>query len=178
MSEFEHNLWRRLVERHGAALASDRSPGDTRPRRAWRRIVARTTLAVAGVGFASAVVLIPPAVSGRTAGGGGAGNSGSALAGANSGITPQPTTLTALHATIHLRTVTFEAILKVTGGGPVAGEQIVFTVKGRTACTATTNFEGEAKCSVRFVIPRGVDDYTARFAGDTQYDPSSAIGKL
>ena len=83
MGKFEGNLWQRIVERYGAELASTR-PRAHKLRRRTPRLLSRTGLALAGVGFALALVLIPPAVAGKTPGGGGGGNSGTLVG--NSGV--------------------------------------------------------------------------------------------
>ena len=57
MTKFTDNLWRDLVQEHGAALAQAGRPGPGRARRPRPRVLAGSTLALAGVGAAIALVL-------------------------------------------------------------------------------------------------------------------------
>ena len=57
MSKFEDRLWRELVRRHGADLAQMTRPAAKRARRARPRLLAGTSLALAGVVAALALVL-------------------------------------------------------------------------------------------------------------------------
>jgi hypothetical protein len=58
------------------------------------------------------------------------------------------------------------------GGNPVAGRQIVFSVGATHLCTATTAANGTAKCSISLKNEFAVlfsNHYTATFAGDADY---------
>ena len=57
MSKFEDRLWRELVRRHGADLAQMTRPGSKRAQRARPRLLAGTSVALAGVLSAVALVL-------------------------------------------------------------------------------------------------------------------------
>jgi uncharacterized membrane protein YgcG len=57
MSKFEDRLWRDLVRRHGADLAEMTRPGTKRTRRARPRLLAGTSVALAGVGTAAVLLL-------------------------------------------------------------------------------------------------------------------------
>jgi len=61
MSKFEDRLWRDLVRRHGADLAELNQPAAKRARPARPRLLAGTTVALAGIG--TAVVLLLSAAS-------------------------------------------------------------------------------------------------------------------
>ncbi|MDQ6803515.1 MAG: hypothetical protein M3065_00815 [Actinomycetota bacterium] len=57
MSKFKDRLWRDLVREHGAELAQVKRAAAQRGRRARPRVLAGTTLGLAGVGITLAVVL-------------------------------------------------------------------------------------------------------------------------
>lgn len=57
MSKFEDRLWRDLVRRHGADLAQMTRPAAKRARRPRPRLLAGTSVAVAGVGTVAALLL-------------------------------------------------------------------------------------------------------------------------
>jgi hypothetical protein len=63
-------------------------------------------------------------------------------------------------------------------GQPVAGEPIDFTVGGKPVCTATTGSDGVASCNARPLLLELVlfNGYSASFAGDANYLPSSGRG--
>lgn len=54
-----------------------------------------------------------------------------------------------------------------TGGAPIAGAPVVFTLAGTPGCTATTDASGEAACTVTPQAPAGSRTLTASYAGDT-----------
>jgi hypothetical protein len=95
-------------------------------------------------------------------------------------ITKAPTALQAAPANRSLLSITFAATLtRPDTGSPVAGKPVTFSVAGQPTCSATTNSSGVASCTVNgLVIVIGQSSYTASFAGDTNYQPSSATGKL
>ena len=55
MSKFKDRLWRELVREHGADLAQIRRPAAKHARRARPRVLAGTTLGLAGAGTALAL---------------------------------------------------------------------------------------------------------------------------
>jgi hypothetical protein len=57
MSKFEDRLWRQLVREHGSDLAQMRRPGAKHPWRSRPRMLAGTTLGLAGIGTAAALLL-------------------------------------------------------------------------------------------------------------------------
>jgi hypothetical protein len=64
---------------------------------------------------------------------------------------------------------------------PVAGQPVVFSAGGTTLCTATTDAEGIARCTIglmgaqKVISSRG---YTATFAGSQNLLPSTGAGPL
>jgi Nidogen-like/Bacterial Ig-like domain (group 3)/Carboxypeptidase regulatory-like domain len=83
-------------------------------------------------------------------------------------------TLTAPPSGDYHDAVTVSATLTVTGGGPVAGKPVSFSLAGNESCTATTNSAGSAACSVTPGEPSGPTTLRARFAGDSAFGASSA----
>ncbi len=72
----------------------------------------------------------------------------------------------------------FRATLTRTSGGlPLAGRTVTFTVSGRTVCSATTDEDGQARCT-RFGFIFSADTYTATFAGNDEYQPATATGQF
>ena len=57
MTKFEDRLWRELVRRHGADLAEMTRPASKRARHARPRLLAGTSVALAGIGTAAVLVL-------------------------------------------------------------------------------------------------------------------------
>jgi hypothetical protein len=96
-------------------------------------------------------------------------------------VTKAATTLTAAPLRKGLLTLTYSATLTRTfDGAPVGGRQVVFSTSGGTACTATTNAQGVATCTVVGLVITlgGHPTYTARFAGDADYVASTGTGAL
>jgi hypothetical protein len=96
-------------------------------------------------------------------------------------VGPAATTLVAAAAKRTLLSVTFSATLtRTSGGAPVSGKTITFSVKGQSVCHATTNSSGVASCVVAptLLIIIGPASYTATFAGDSEYLKSSGTGRL
>ena len=77
------------------------------------------------------------------------------------------------------RQVRLTAVLKDSGGNPLSGKTISFAYKPSTATawtnagTATTDTTGTASVIVTVVTPN-VYDFQASFAGDDQYEASTA----
>ena len=93
-------------------------------------------------------------------------------------ISKAPTKLVAAPAKFGLLSITFSAKLtRPDSGAAVPGKTIVFSVKGRRVCQAATNSSGLASCAA-IGLPLGPASYTASYAGDADYIPSSATGKL
>jgi hypothetical protein len=73
-------------------------------------------------------------------------------------------------------------LLKVTlrddQGQPLAGEPVEFTIGSKSVCTATTGVDGVATCNARLLLLDLIlhNGYTATFAGDANYLPSSGRG--
>jgi acid phosphatase len=101
-----------------------------------------------------------------------------------SGTVQTPTVLSAEPAS-RLAKV-FSATLTRGGiGGPIAGQTIVFSMRGllggrQTACTATTASAGRATCARRLLLFEGLvdDSYTATFRGAGRYLASEATAAL
>ena len=92
-----------------------------------------------------------------------------------------PTTLTAHGVTSpSLLHYTFSATLTRTfDGAKLGGENIAFSYNGHTICAGTTNSSGVASCTVEgLIIVIGKADYTASFAGDTDYLPSTGTAAI
>lgn len=67
------------------------------------------------------------------------------------------------------------------GGLPLQGKLITFTVRGQTLCLDVTSASGYADCSIKQLVGFSADlvlgqGYQAAFAGDDIYAPSSATG--
>lgn len=60
---------------------------------------------------------------------------------------------------------------------PVAGQPVEFSIGALTA-TAITDADGVASADIRLDIDTGEYPVTARYAGDSQYSPSSATGEM
>jgi alpha-tubulin suppressor-like RCC1 family protein len=78
---------------------------------------------------------------------------------------------------------TFSATLKRTfDGAPIPGQTVSFTFAGTPMCTATTNAQGVASCRstalITIFILLGDYSYTATYAGNADYDGSTASAKL
>jgi 5-hydroxyisourate hydrolase-like protein (transthyretin family) len=77
------------------------------------------------------------------------------------------------------RQVKLTAVLKDSAGNPLANKTISFSYKASTettwisAGTATTDSTGTASVTVTVTTP-GTYDFSASFAGDDQYEASSA----
>jgi hypothetical protein len=68
------------------------------------------------------------------------------------------------------------AILRTTGGSPLASRTITFVVgsgANQQTCSATTNSVGQASCAVVLNQPTGDSTIRASFAGDSSYQASS-----
>jgi len=68
-------------------------------------------------------------------------------------------------------------------GEPVDDQMITFTLSGGWggSCEAITNLNGNAGCDIvvkPLTLLRSIHSYTASFAGDAAYDPSSATGTV
>jgi hypothetical protein len=123
------------------------------------------------------------------AGGGGGGSSlgpaGASVATASappqvviSWIGKVATKLVAAPAKRSLLSIMFSATLtRVSDAAPVAGRTIVFKVAGQTICSATTSSAGKVSCTVNAIVI-GSGSYSASFAGDGTYLPSSATAPL
>jgi hypothetical protein len=98
----------------------------------------------------------------------------------NQSFPNQSTTLVAARARPGFLTITFSARLTATAGGaPLPGETVTFSVRGRSVGSATTNASGVAShTQFGFVIPLPQATYTASFAGDGTYLPSSSTAPL
>jgi hypothetical protein len=92
-------------------------------------------------------------------------------------LLPVVTTLTAAPATFGLLSITFSATLTGSASAPVPDQTVVFSVRGQTVCQGTTSSEGVASCTV-VGLEIGPASYTASFAGNASYLPSSAQGEL
>ena len=85
------------------------------------------------------------------------------------------TTLTAARARRARFATTFSATLtRSFDGTPLAGKQIWFSVQSRRLCRATTNSSGLASCTFSWILFTFATTYNARFAGDSDYQPSDA----
>lgn len=98
---------------------------------------------------------------------------------ASTTITAQPAVASLSPLGLPLFTLTARLVSQVTGKG-VANELVSMTTGSDTICTATTDSQGVATCSaqskaVTIVVNAG---YRAIFAGDADYQPSSAAGGL
>ncbi len=100
------------------------------------------------------------------------GSSSSAL---SQTVTAAKTTLTA--STLSGGTV---SATLTTAYGPVAGQSVAFTAGSTALCTATTNAQGVASCTLTGLQTLDVDlngGYTATYAGSTDYTAATATGK-
>jgi len=77
------------------------------------------------------------------------------------------------------RKVTVQVVLKDNGGSPISNRSISFSYKPSSSTTwtnigtATTDSNGTASVNVTVNTP-GTYDFQASFAGDSDYEPSSA----
>jgi hypothetical protein len=97
---------------------------------------------------------------------------------------PSPTMLTATPAILKISGLTlylFNLSATLTdSAGPIAGQTITFTAGSTALCTATTNAGGTASCNatvslLSIVLSLG---YTATYAGNSDYGPSTATASL
>jgi hypothetical protein len=96
----------------------------------------------------------------------------------NQSFPNQATMLVAARAKIGLLTITLSATLTSSSDNtPIPGEKISFSIDGRSVGSATTNSSGVAHKTI-FGLALGCDTYTATFAGDGNYLPSSGTGHL
>jgi len=66
------------------------------------------------------------------------------------------------------------------GGSPVIGVPVSFSVGSKAVCTANTNNSGVATCSLTPMQEAAVlkaNSYSASFAGNSSYQPSTASTK-
>ena len=91
-----------------------------------------------------------------------------------------PTQLTVAHAKIGLLQDTFSASLTdALDGAPISGQAVVFSIQGHELCQATTNNNGVASCTITAItLVIGPASYTATYAGDGDYQPSTGTGAL
>jgi hypothetical protein len=96
-------------------------------------------------------------------------------------ITKAGTTLTASPVKVSLLRLTYSAKLTRTFDGTlIAGRTVTFTIGRSTVCTATTNAQGVASCTV-FGLILGIGPtpaYTAKFGGDADYLASTGTAAL
>jgi plastocyanin len=100
-------------------------------------------------------------------------------------VNKAPTNLVAASARHGLLTITFSAILtRADTGAPLSDKTVTFSTHGglivfggNPACSASTNSQGVASCTV-LGLPIGSGTYTASFAGDATYQPSSSSARL
>lgn len=130
MSEFEDRLWREILRRHEADLASAAPPVAKPRRRPLRRVIGGGLLALGAVGFVLALTLIPPAVAGSShsalPAGGGVGNSGALME--DTGAPPTPDlaiTKTAPASAVRFRTLTYK--ITATNTGDATADSVVVT---------------------------------------------------
>jgi hypothetical protein len=103
---------------------------------------------------------------------------GSSSAAFSQAVNKAPTKLAAAAAKRGLLTTTFAATLtRRLDGAPLAGQPVVFLVQGVRACQATTNSAGVAVCTTVGLF-LGPTTYTATYAGDANYQPSTATATL
>src|SRR5579884_1161072 len=176
MGKFESKLWQRIVERHGAELASTTRP-ERNPRGRKRPLLAGTVLALAGVGFALAIVLVPPAVSGPTPGGGGGGNSGTLVSDVgNSGIVFPTNTSTGLSSSPNPSLVGQKVTLTATITPVPDGGTVRFTDPGTTIAgcgRVPVNSNGRATCR-KILTAVGRHHVQAIYSGDARYQGSQS----
>jgi hypothetical protein len=91
-------------------------------------------------------------------------------------LTTKPVTLARSLLTVR---ATMTATLRSAGsaGAPLSGQTVSFTLAGRS-CSATTDTNGTASCSVSVLSALFAGGYTATYPGNTNYAPSSATGKV
>jgi hypothetical protein len=81
------------------------------------------------------------------------------------------TNVAAANGTGFLRRTYSATLSRAHDGARLSGRPIVFSIAGTTICTATTNANGVASCTVTGVVIGGT--YTASYAGDGNHLPSS-----
>jgi hypothetical protein len=88
------------------------------------------------------------------------------------------TKLVAAPAKVGLLSATFSATLtSMVTGRPIAGQTVDFSVRGTRMCSGTTDSNGVASCTLHALfILFGQLSYTATYAGNTNYLPSTANG--
>jgi hypothetical protein len=91
-------------------------------------------------------------------------------------ITKASTTLVAANAKLGFLTIKFSATLSA-NGAPLAGQTVSFSLPRGTVCTAKTNAQGVASCTIWGLV-LGHPAYTATYAATTDYTGSSATAKL
>jgi hypothetical protein len=131
-----------------------------------------------GSGDAScSITLAQTPGSGYTAGASFAGDS---TYGGNTGSSPftinqEPTNLTytgSLSSDYHDQFTASATLTDATGGAPIAGESITFTLGTGNTCSANTDPSGIASCSIT-PTQTGTQNMVASFAGDVDYVKSS-----
>lgn len=93
---------------------------------------------------------------------------------------------TASKGLLGLTSTTFQGILarhwypNAGFAGPITGQQLVFSVAGKTVCTATTGTDGTATCKATIGLVNALNQkqYQVAFAGSAFYDPATASGEL
>ncbi|MBV8295526.1 MAG: putative Ig domain-containing protein [Acidimicrobiia bacterium] len=86
-------------------------------------------------------------------------------------VTKAPTTLT---ATSVLRGGLTATLTRSDTHAGIGGQTIVFTVRGSTQCTSTTDSRGVARCPQGFAAALRAGGYQADYTGSADYLPSSA----
>jgi hypothetical protein len=99
-----------------------------------------------------------------------------------SGSSALSQTVTAAKTTLTASTLSGSTISATltTAYGPVAGQSVAFTTGSTALCTATTNAQGVASCTLTGLQTLDVDlngGYTATYAGTTDYTGATATGK-
>ena len=68
---------------------------------------------------------------------------------------------------------TLSAVLHDSGGNPIAGQTLTFTINGQS-CSGTTDPSGQAACDITPNVVAGSYTVNASFAGTARFEPSSA----
>jgi uncharacterized repeat protein (TIGR01451 family) len=92
-------------------------------------------------------------------------------------VNPRPTTLEYAGATtsdFHDAAQVSARLTDTAKGTPVASENVTFKLNGTETCTATTDAQGVASCSITPGETAGPYSITATFAGDSVYRTSTA----
>jgi hypothetical protein len=74
--------------------------------------------------------------------------------------------------------ITLSATLRTSGGAPVAGRTVTFTLDSGTPSAATTNSFGVASVKTTAPTPTGSHTISVKFAGDSTYGPASTSATL